>query len=375
MAESPLERAKKAKADEYYTQIVDIESEMNAYVAYDRDVFRGKTVLCPCDDPEDSYFTLFFAQKFSELGLRKLISTSYAPTAKQDRYGIPIPQGCKYDPTRGRILVVDHDVNGDGTVDFKDLEWGYLEGDGDFRSDEVKRLRDEADVIVTNPPFSMFREYFAWLMEADKKFIYICNKNCVTYKEVFPHIKDNKVWLGATPQSRDLLFRIPSFTVERFLKDELSKKGSKYKVVDGKIYGRSPAVWMTNMEHGRRHQPLQLMTMADNIRFSKHKEIRETGYLKYVNYDAIDVPFTDAIPCDFTGVMGVPISFLDKYCPEQFEIIGISLELADMKPIKERLGKLNGGPRLYTEEKGNLIRQYERILIRLKKAIEKGGQR
>ena len=186
------------------------------------------------------------------------------------------------------------------------------------------------------------------------------------YKEVFPCIKANKVWLGATPQSRDLLFRIPNFTAERFLKDELARKGSKYKIVDGRIYGRSPAVWMTNIEHGRRHQPLQLMTMADNIRFSKHKVIQGKGYFKYVNYDAIDVPFTDAIPSDYDGVMGVPISFLDKYCPEQFEIIGISLELANMKLIKERLGKLDGGPRLYTEDGGKLVRQYERILIRYK---------
>ena len=165
--------------------------------------------------------------------------------------------------------------------------------------------------------------------------------------------------------TRDLLFELPK--VFQDLVIATGKEGSNYKVVDGKTLGRSSSIWFTNLEHGRRHQPLRLMTTAENIKFSKHKEVRGIGYLRYENYDAIEVPFTDAIPGDYDGVMGVPISFLDKYCPEQFEIIGISLELADMAVIKRELGKLNGGPRLYTRRNGELVRQYERILIRHKR--------
>ena len=368
MANAMLQKAKIAQQDEYYTQYVDIQTEINAYLEYDPNTFRGKTVLLPCDDPEWSNFTRFFAENFSALGLKKLISTSYAPDTKREKYGVLFDWAAgDIDKSRGRIFVLDRDVTGDGKINFDDIKWQYLDGDGDFRSEEVRKLRDESDIIVTNPPFSLFREYFAWLIESGKHFVYICNKNCVTYKEVFPYIKTNKVWLGATPQSRDLIFRIPKETAKRFLADELAMNGSKYKIVNGEVFGRSAAVWMTNIEHGRHHNPLQLMTITDNRKYSRHKEVRGVGYRKYVNYDAIDVPFTDAIPSDFDGVMGVPISFLDKYCPEQFEIIGIGLELADMKPIKARLGKLDGGPRLYTEQDGELVRQYERILIRHRK--------
>ncbi len=355
-----LGSAKAAKNDEFYTQLADIQAEVNAYLDYDPDVFRGKTVLLPCDDPEWSNFTRFFAQNFERFGLRKLVSTSYAPETKKAKYGIDLfdfAAGRKLDPARGRILVLDRDTNGNGRVDFEDLEWKYLEGDGDFRSAEVRRLRDEADVVVTNPPFSLFREFLAWIVEADKKFLIVGNMNAITYKEVFPLIMENKVWLGESIHSGDREFGVP---------DEYPLEAASFRIDEqGRHFIRVKGVrWFTNLDHGRRHRPLKLMTEADNIKFSKHKEIRGHGYQRYVNYDAIDIPFTDAIPADYDGTMGVPISFLDKYCPEQFEIEGISLELADMSIIRRKLGKLNGGPRLYTEVNGELIRQYERILIR-----------
>ena len=215
---------------------------------------------------------------------------------------------------RGKIFVLDHDVTGDGKVNFEDIEWKYLDGDGDFRSAEVKELRDEADVVVTNPPFSLFREFLAWIMEAGKEFAIIGNRNAITYKEVFPLIKANRIWLDNPFVRGAGYFKSPI---------EVDKKLSYYNSHDyreGLI--RVPGVrWFTNLEHGRRHQPLQLMTMADNIKYSRHKEVKGIGYRKYDNYDAIEVPFTDAIPSDYDGVMGVPISFLDKYCPEQFEIV------------------------------------------------------
>ena len=381
MANKNLSAAKKARQDEFYTQMNDIQAEINAYLDFDENTFRGMTVLLPCDDPEWSNFTLFFAQNFERLGLKKLISTSYAPEAKTAKYGSLFEYAASQsDETpkneRGKIFVLDHDTNRNGRIDFEDLEWEYLKGDGDFRSEEVCRLRDESDVIVTNPPFSMFREFLAWIMESrrsggyevakataakvaapHKQFLIIGNMNAITYKEVFPLIMGNKLWLGESIHSGDREFGVP---------DDYPLEAAGWRIdAKGKHYIRVKGVrWFTNLEHGRRHQPLQLMTMAQNIKHSKHKEVRGVGYLHYVNYDAIEVPFTDAIPSDYNGVMGVPISFLDKYCPEQFEIIGISLELANMIPIKERLGRLNGGPRLYTERDGELVRQYERILIR-----------
>ena len=360
-----LGNAKAAKNDEFYTQLADIQAEVNAYIDFDPDVFRGKTVLLPCDDPEWSNFTRFFAQNFERFGLKKLVSTSYALTSKRDKYGQMLLDysGDAVDPARGLFFVLDHDTNANGRIDFEDLEWSYLQGDGDFRSEEVRRLRDEADVIVTNPPFSLFREFLAWIVEAGKKFLIIGNMNAITYKEVFPLIKANKVWLGESIHSGDREFGVPATYPLDAASWRIDEQGRHFIRVKG-------VRWFTNLDHGRRHQPLKLMTMAENIKFSKHAEVRGQEYRKYVNYDAIEVPFTDAIPADYGGVTGVPISFLDKYCPEQFEIIGISLELADMTHIRERLGKLNGGPRLYTERDGELVRQYERILIRKKGSPE-----
>ena len=326
MANTNLKEAKAAKNDEFYTQFHDIEIEMNAYLEYDPDVFRGKTILLPCDDPEWSNFTRYFAAKFEELGLKRLISTSYAPDAKKIQIMSEPTLFESNSPnfditkarTKGKIFILDQDQTNDGHINIDDLKWRYLEGDGDFRSKEVTLLRDEADIIITNPPFSLFREFLAWIIEGDKKFIIIGNMNAVTYKETFPLIKGNLMWLGNSIHSGDREFQVP---------DEYPLTASGWRIDEhGKKYIRVKGVrWFTNIDHGRRHQPLALMTMADNLRFSRHKELKgKTSYDHYDNYDAIEVPFTDAIPSDYDGVMGVPISFLDKYCPEQFEILGIT---------------------------------------------------
>lgn len=320
MANSNLTKAKRAKNDEFYTQYHDIEKEISAYLEYNPDVFRGKTVLLPCDDPEWSNFTKFFAQKFQEFGLKKLISTSYAAESKnlKETYQASLfeQNSPQYDKKKtaknGKIFTLTTDKTGEGEVNVEDLEWQYLKGDGDFRSDEIKKLRDEADIIITNPPFSLFREFLTWILEADKQFVIIGNKNCVTYKEVFPLIKENKLWSGRTEWSGGMWFETKDLEdVDKIIEDVNMKNVS--------------SVWFTNIDHGKRHQVLPLMTMEDNLKYSKHKEVQgKDSYQKYDNYEAIEVPFTDAIPSDYEGVMGVPISFLDKYSPEQFEIVGWS---------------------------------------------------
>ena len=372
MANESLSAAKAAKNDEFYTQYYDIEREINAYLEFDPDVFRGKTVLLPCDDPEWSNFTLYFAQHFQTLGLKKLISTSYAPESK--KYKTPYQPSLfeqdapQFDPNktsvRGKIFVLDHDIDGDGRIDFHDLEWRYLDGDGDFRSAEVTALRDEADIIVTNPPFSLFREFLAWIVEADKKFLIIGNMNAITYKEVFPLLMHNKIWLGSTIHSGDREFGIP---------DEYPITASGWRIDEnGKKYIRVKGVrWFTNIDHGRRHQPLSLMTMEENIMYSKHKDIRGRGYVHYDNYDAIEVPYTDAIPSDYDGAMGVPITFLDKYCPDQFEILGQtqgdSGKELGLRPYPRELKDLNPSLRdgqLYYLENGIPQKPYARVLIK-----------
>ena len=316
MANKNLKEAKAAKNDEFYTQYHDIESEMNAYIEYNPNVFRGKTILLPCDDPEWSNFTRYFVAKFEELGIKKLISTSFAQESKNYKsdwqpslFETEDPR-FRADKTAicGKIFTLTRDINKNGRIDIDDLEWAYLEGTGDFRSPEVMALRDEADIIITNPPFSLFREFLAWIMEGNKQFIIVANKNCITYKEVFPLIKDNKMWSGRTVWSGGMWFK----TIDENDVD---------KVIDGANMKNVSSIWLTNLEHGRRHQPLALMTMADNLRYNKKMKGKE-AYDSYDNYDAIEVPYTDAIPSDYEGVMGVPISFLDKYCPEQFEILG-----------------------------------------------------
>jgi hypothetical protein len=337
VANDNLGAARKAKNDEFYTQFHDIEKEMNAYLEYNTDVFRNKVVLLPCDDPEWSNFTKYFAQNFEKLGLKKLISTSYAPNSKPleldaqpTLFEMESPQ---YDASKavqnGKIFTLLRDTTGDDIINVDDLEWDYLEGNGDFRSDEVTRLRDEADIIITNPPFSMFRDFLGWIVEGNKSFALIGNMNAITYKETFPLIRDNKMWLGATANGSDMVFRVPEgYDIDEIDRDKAARLG-----YIGDYTRLGNACWYTNIDHGRRHQPLPLMSMEDNIKFSKHKEIKGVGYQEYDNYDAIEVPFTDAIPSDYDGVMGVPISFLHKYSPEQFEIVGNMDDHSDMKAI------------------------------------------
>ena len=437
MANKNLSNAKNAKNDEFYTQLNDIQAEVNAYIDYDPDVFRGKTILLPCDDPEWSNFTRFFAQNFERFGLKKLISTSYAAASKNIS-AAKSAKGTKgkkdvswYQPSlfeqespqydekktavKGKIFVLDHDTNANGKIDFEDLEWEYLEGDGDFRSEEVCKLRDEADMIVTNPPFSLFREFLAWIVGDDgkdvltqrrrgaecaegngsavkgsKKFLIIGNMNAITYKEVFPLVMANKMWLGATGFVTDMVFGVPK---GMFVKPADKAKAARLGYV-GDYTRLGNSCWFTNIDHGRRHRPLRLMTMADNIKFSKHKEVRGKGYQKYDNYDAIEVPYTDAIPGDYDGVMGVPISFLDKYCPEQFEIVGVAKAGAGDPALKSKtypeqiqvakdgqetlVTKLNDGPVIKISEPptGELyykvgtemfVQIYARILIRVRR--------
>lgn len=322
MANKMLSEARSAKNDEFYTQFEDIQKEINAYLEYNPDVFRGKTILLPCDDPEWSNFTRFFAQNFENFGIKKLISTSYAVESKvlKESYQMTLfemeaPQFDKNKTrTHGKIFTLSHDKNRSGKIDIDDLEWSYLDCDGDFRSSEVMALRDEADIIITNPPFSLFREFLAWIMEANKKFLIIGNINCITYKEVFPRIKNNEIWLGNGMGRWISGFIVPESYDLYGTEARLDMSGNR-------IVATNNCLWLTNLDHGRRHQELSLMTQEDNLKFSKHKVIKENGYLKYENYDAIDIPFTDAIPSDYDGVMGVPITFLDKYNPNQFEII------------------------------------------------------
>ena len=375
MANTNLANAKTAKNDEFYTQYADIQKEINAYLDYNPDVFRDKTVLLPCDDPEWSNFTKFFAQNFQLFGLKKLISTSYAPESK--KYKMPYQPtlfetsqphfNADKTKTNGKIFVLERDITGDNRIDINDLEWQYLEGDGDFRSKEVTKLRDEADIIITNPPFSLFREFVAWLMDSEKLFVIIGNVNAISYKEVFPLIKDNKMWMGISISSGDREFGVPSTYPLEASGWRVDENGNKYIRVKG-------VRWFTNIDHGRRHEPLRLMTMVENFKHSKHKEIRgRKEYIHYANYDAIDIPFTDAIPSDYEGTMGVPITFLDKYCPEQFEIIGhphgdYGLELG-LKPYPRELKKLNKGLRdgdLYYIKDRIPELPYRRILIRKK---------
>lgn len=324
MSNSNLSTAKCAKNDEFYTQYSDIEAEMNAYVEYNPDVFRDKTILLPCDDPEWSNFTKYFAANFERFGLKKLISTSYAKSAgnaqlTQFELASPLYDAEKH-RTHGKLFTLTRDANSSGRIDTDDIEFsGYLEGDGDFRSDEVKALRDKADIIITNPPFSLFRAFLAWILEAGKQFIIIGNQNAITYKEIFPLLKDNLVWLGCCSGSK--VYTVSDSYAQEY-PDRVFLQDGRYVTKMGNTG------WFTNIDHGLRHQSLLLDTMEHNLKFNKklrrklEKDYGVVEYPHYDNYDAIEVPFTECIPSDYDGVMGVPITFLDKYCPEQFEILG-----------------------------------------------------
>ena len=325
MSNTNLNKAKREKNDEFYTQLRDIEKEMQAYLDYDPDVFRDKTVLLPCDDPTWSNFTKYFAERFETLGLKKLISTSYAT-----------------DGGNGKVFVLDGE---------NELQWGYLTGDGDFRSAEVTALRDEADIVITNPPYSLFREFMAWLVEGDVEFAVIGNSNAITYKEIFPLIQDNKMWLGQPVPRGSMWFTIPDNMV-----DSISKRDKTcFRIEDGQAQARRPACWFTNIEHGRRHEPLRLMSMKENQKYNKQIIANANSYKQYDNYDAIEVPVVAGIPNDYAGVMGVPISFLDKYCPEQFEIVGCSYNYGRPEGWDESIS-MSG------TIDGNSV--YKRILIR-----------
>ncbi len=337
MANSNLSAAKIARNDEFYTQYGDIQKEIEAYLEYDKDTFRDKIIYCNCDDPFESNFFRYFVLNFKRLGLKQLITTSYKPSPiANTQLGLfgddktILPAKGRPKVTANKFIISDvGDMNDDGQFNLTDIaeqlkankhnEWTPLEGDGDFKSDECIELLKQADIVVTNPPFSLYREYIAQLIEYNKKFIIIGSKNTITYKEIFPLIKENKMWVGTSSFSKDILFIAPKNA------DLSGKPKTAVRVVDGVTYLRSPSVWFTNLDHGRRHQPLSLRDTRSIFKRPKHKVFEgKSAFDRYDNYDAIDVPFTDSIPSDYEGVMGVPISFLDKYSPEQFEIIGMS---------------------------------------------------
>jgi hypothetical protein len=332
MANSNLASAKNAKNDEFYTQYSDIQKEIEAYLEYDADVFRGKIVYCNCDDPFESNFFRYFVLNFTRLGLRQLITTSYKPSPIANTQLGLFGDDTTIAPAKGRpkvtankFIINDvYDMDGDGAFNLHDVaeqlkanksnEWSPLAGDGDFRSPECVELLQQADIVVTNPPFSLFREYIKQLFDYDKKFVIIGNMNAITLKEIFPLIKADRLWLGNGFHAGNAYFATPNV--------RSSFASGVYDEKTGLVKFRN-CHWFTNLDHGRRHQPLSLMTMADNLKFNK-KLKGKLSYDHYDNYDAIEVSFTDAIPSDYDGKMGVPISFLDKYSPEQFEIVGIT---------------------------------------------------
>ncbi len=314
-----LRKASKAKKDEFYTQLSDIEKEMKYY----QEQFRDKVIFCNCDDPVDSNFWKYFELNFTKLGLKRLISTHY----ETDKPSY--------------MLEINRDENGDGLITSKDIIKTKLKQNGDFRSPECIELLKQADIVITNPPFSLFREYVAQLMEYEKKFIIIGNVNAITYKEFFPLIKDNKVWLGASIHSGDREFKIPNdypLTASGCRVDEL---GNKYIRVKG-------VRWWTNLDYPQRHEDLIL-----------YKTYNEEEYPKYDNYNAINVDKTSDIPVDYKGVMGVPITFLDKYNPSQFRLLGIM-----------NTGELNPGIRYENTPHGRPIvngkELYLRVLIEVR---------
>jgi len=378
-----LASARAAKQDEFYTQYVDIQKEVEAYLEFDPDTFRGKVVYCNCDDPFESNFFKYFAANFNKLGLKKFVTTSYdgSPIAGGQ---LDLPEFVEGNGKRERpkaiAIEIDEvkDVTGDGAVGIEDVKLFLaqnphtrtpLAGGGDFRSPECIALLKQADIVVTNPPFSLFRDFVAQLMENSKKFLIIGSVQAITYKEIFPLIKADKLWMGVTIHSGDREFRVPDHYPLNAAGWRVDEKGAKYIRVKG-------VRWFTNLDHGHRHQELPLMTMQDNLRYSKHKEIRgNAAYDRYVNYDAIDVPFTDAIPDDYDGAMGVPITFLDKYNPDQFEILGSSATLGvPMSQVAKKGSYLQGGPRFYIDNgDGTYRRQYDRIVIRRRSHSAKGN--
>lgn len=372
-----LDAAKKNKNDEFYTQLADIEAELRHY----RPHFEGKTVLCNCDDPYESNFFKYFTMNFRRLGIKKLIASCYSGSPIQgqelallDLAGMSEADARARRPYKIEITEIP-DANGDGAVDLSDVEYllrhdanvlSVLEGDGDFRSEECLAVLDEADLVITNPPFSLFREYIAVLVEREKKFLVIGNQNAITYKEIFPLIKSNKLWLGHGFKRNMAHFSTPYAPYSQWIEQE------------GEGVVRVAGVqWFTNMDLPKRHENLILV--------DKYSPDR---YPRYDNYDAIEVSKTSNIPEDWTGVMGVPITFLNKYNPEQFEIIGIAKaplgEPSKTYPRQTQVSKdgtrslvtkLNDGPAILVEspprgetyyivDERCYVQRYARILIR-----------
>ncbi len=318
-----LHTAKKAKKDEFYTQLSDIEKELRFYW----DHFRGKVVYCNCDDPTDSNFFHYFYMYFSKLGIKKIIATCYKNQSSTmfSRHDNDTAIGLSFDGTRLP-------------------EEFSLDGNGDFRSDECIELLKQVDIVVTNPPFSLFREYIAQLIEYDKQFLIIGNMNAISYKEIFPLIKDQKVWLGASIKSGDREFGVPEHYPLTAATTRVDEDGNKYIRVKG-------VRWFTNLDYKQRYEDLDL-----------YKRYSPEEFPKYDNYDAINVDKTNDIPMDYKGAMGVPISFLDKHNPDQFEIISSNdIRLNNMIPfkkhglIKDKDGTINGKPK------------YVRVVIRNKR--------
>jgi len=322
---SALNAAKKAKKDEFYTQLADIENECRHY----REHFRGKTILCNCDDPRVSNFWRYFTENFEFLGLRKVIATCY----KNQEVDLFTQQSSE----RAIYQIYEGDTNGDMKVSDDEIAVHELEGDGDFRSPECLKLLDEADIVVTNPPFSLFREFVDLLIKKEKQFLVIGNLNSISCKEIFPLIKEGKMWLGASIHSGDREFHVP---------DTYPLEAAGYRVDNaGRKFIRVKGVrWYTNLDYAARHEPLPLF---------RHYEAAE--FPKYDNYDAINVDKTSDIPCDYDEAIGVPISFMDKFCPDQFDILGIDRYIED-NPTPGRRFTLDG------------VETYARILIRRRRS-------
>lgn len=355
MANEFLTNAKKVKNDEFYTQYSDIQKEIEAYLEFNKNVFRGKVVYCNCDDPFESNFFRYFVLNFNKLGLKQLITTSYKPSPVANTQLQLFGDDKIITKVKGRPKITANkfiinevkDIDGDGEFNLKDVakqlkanknnEWTPLEGDGDFRSEESVDLLKKSDIVVTNPPFSLFREYIKQLVDFEKKFLIIGNMNAITYKEVFPLLRDNKVWLGNNYKvnAGAMFFEIPEKIANLEQVREVKTNESGKKVYITRVQGIR---WFTNIDHGRRHEPLQLMTEKEVIKFTTKKPFE-----KYDNYDAIEVSLVKNIPSDYAGVMGVPVSFLDNYNPDQFEILGSNRGVdQDPKKIYGKGSYLNG---------------------------------
>ena len=373
-----LKNARRSKKDEFYTQYIDIQKEIEKYLAYNPNTFQKKIIYCNCDDPFKSNFFRYFVLNFKRLGLKKLLTTSFKPSFVANTQ-LELFSNNKIPPqAKGRKKITANkfiinevgDIDGDEEFNLKDVtlqlkanknnEWTPLNGDGDFRSKECINLFKQADIIVTNPPFSLFRDYVNQLFNYKKKFLIIGNINCLTYKDIFQRIRKNEVWIGNGMGRWISGFIVPKTYELHGTEARIDEDGNR-------IIATNNCLWLTNLDHGRRHQSLTLMTMAENLKFSKHKQIKgKKRYDKYDNYKAIEVPFTDAIPSDYNGVMGVPITFLDKYNPDQFEILGNSNVTGEREHLMNNVKSpsnctyINGKP------------QFARILIKSNSLTSKG---